>query len=97
MKRVKDCIIWASLQENLSSGCPTKRVSNQSPQRLARKLKFHHVASLHMILSKKRITKAQIRLCGCAGWSASVLFANQQRQVFSLQGPYGFTKITDFK
>ena len=34
---------WASSQENLSSGRPTKRVSNQSPQlqRLARKLKFH--------------------------------------------------------
>ena len=36
-------IKWASSRENLSSGCPTKRVSNQSPklQRLARKLKFH--------------------------------------------------------
>ena len=35
--------ICASLRENLSSVCPTKRVSNQSPQlqRLARKLKFH--------------------------------------------------------
>ena len=36
-------VIWASSRENLSSGFPTKRVSNQSPQlqRLARKLKFH--------------------------------------------------------
>ena len=35
-------IIWALLQENLSLGCPTKPVSNQSPQlqRIARKLKF---------------------------------------------------------
>ena len=35
-------INWASSRENLSSGCPTKPVSNQSPQlqRLARKLKF---------------------------------------------------------
>ena len=35
--------IWASSRENLSSGFPTKRVSNQSPQlqRLARKLKFY--------------------------------------------------------
>ena len=34
---------WAASRENLSSGFPTKRVSNQSPQlqRLARKLKFH--------------------------------------------------------
>ena len=35
--------IRASTRENLSSGFPTKRDSNQSPQlqRLARKLKFH--------------------------------------------------------
>ena len=35
--------IWASSRENLSSGFPTKRVSNQSPQlqRLPRKLKCH--------------------------------------------------------
>ena len=31
-----------------------------------------------MILSKKRITKALIRLRGCAGWSAPVLFANPE-------------------
>ena len=34
------------------------------------------VASLHMIPSKKRITKALIRLSGSAGWSAPMLFAN---------------------
>ena len=35
-------LIWASSQENLSSGFPSKRASNQSPQllRLSRKLKF---------------------------------------------------------
>ena len=35
---------WALSQENLTSGCPTKRVSNQSPQLqiLARKSKFAH-------------------------------------------------------
>ena len=41
-----------------------------------------------MILSKKRITKALIRLRGCAGWSAPVLFANPRRQVFSRCGPF---------
>ena len=41
-----------------------------------------------MILFKKRITKAMIRLRGCAGWSAPVLFANPRRQVFSRRGPY---------
>ena len=40
------------------------------------KIKISHVAALHMILSKKRISKALIRLGGCAGWSAPVLFAN---------------------
>ena len=40
-----------------------------------------------MVLSKTRITKALIRLRGCAGWSAPVLFATPRRQVFSRQGP----------
>ena len=41
-----------------------------------------------MVLSNKRITKALIRLRGCAGWSATVLFANPRRQVFSRRGPH---------
>ena len=41
-----------------------------------------------MILSKKRITKALIRLRGCTGWSVPVFFANPGRQVFSRRGPY---------
>ena len=44
-------------------------------------------ASLDMILSKKRMTKALISLHGCAGWSAPLLFAKNRRQVFSRQGP----------
>ena len=38
-------LIWASSRENLSSGFPSKRVSNRSPQlhRLARKLKFYGI------------------------------------------------------
>ena len=57
-------MIGAALRQNLSSGFSTKRVSNQSPllQRLASELKFSPVASLHRVLSKKRITKALIRL-----------------------------------
>ena len=43
------------------------------------KIEISPVASLHiMILSKKRITKALIRLCRCAGWSAPLLFANTE-------------------
>ena len=47
----------------------------------------HGTGLVHMITSTKRITKALIRLCGCAGWSAPVLFANPGRQVFSRRGP----------
>ena len=41
-----------------------------------------------MILFKKRIIKELIRLRGCAGWSAPLLFANPRRQVFSRRGPF---------
>ena len=46
------------------------------------------VASSDMILYKERMTMALIRLRGCAGWSAPLLFANHRRQVFSHRGPY---------
>ena len=36
------------------------------------------VASLEMMLSKKRITKALISLRGCAGWSAPLMFADPE-------------------
>ena len=70
---------WATTCENLSSGStPTKQYSNQSPklQRLATRLKFLLAAYLDMVLFNKQITKALIRLRGCAGWSAPLLFAN---------------------
>ena len=47
-----------------------------------------------MILSEKRITKALIRLRGCAGWSAPVLFANPRRQVFSRRGPFDLQHLS---
>ena len=79
----------ASSQDNLSSGCPTKRVSKQPPQlqRPARKLKFHLQQVYMQYFGKKRITKALNRLRRCAGWSAPVLVANPRRQVFSRRGP----------
>ena len=52
------------------------------------------VASLHMILFKKQITKALIRLRGCAGWSAPVLFANHRRQIFLRRGPYSLGTLS---
>ena len=79
-----------SLRENLSSGFPSERVLNWSPQlqRLSKKIEILPVARLNMLLYKKRITKALIRLRGCAGWSAPMLFANPGSWVFSRQGPY---------
>ena len=52
------------------------------------KIEFLREASLNIILSKKRITKVLIRLRGCSGWSAPLLFTNPWRQVFSRQGPF---------
>ena len=69
---------WAAAQENRSSGFPTKCNSNQPAQlqRLAKKFEFSLLSSLDLILSNKLITKVLIRLRGCAGWSAPLLFAN---------------------
>ena len=53
------------------------------------KIEISPAASLHMILSKKRITKVLNRLHRYAGGlSASVLFANHRGQVISCRGPY---------
>ena len=41
-----------------------------------------------MILSNEGIKKALIRLRGCAGWSAPMLFVNPRRPVFSSRDPY---------
>ena len=48
--------------ENLSSEFLTKRNSNQSPQLQRLASEISPVASLDMLLSEKRITKALIRL-----------------------------------
>ena len=44
------------------------------------------IASRGIILSRQRTTKALIRLHGCTGWSAHLLFAYGIRQVFSWRG-----------
>ena len=82
------CItIRASTQENLSSGFPSKRVSNRSPQ-LQRLENWNFTCcKVKYGTFQKAITKALIRLRGCADWSAPVLFANPWRQVFSRRGP----------
>ena len=53
----------------------------------SQKNEISRLTSLDMVLSKTRITKALIRLRGCAGWSAPLLIANPRRQVFSRRGP----------
>ena len=49
-----------------------------SARKTSWKIKILLVASLNMILSKTRITRALIRLRGCTGWSAPVLFASPE-------------------
>ena len=61
----------------VSNGVRFKPVSWASET--SKKIEILPVASLDIILSNKRITKALIRL----GWSASLLLANPPRQVFS--------------
>ena len=74
---------------SISNKARFKPVSSATETETSRNIENSPVASLHiMILSKKRITKALIRLRGCASWSVAVLFANHRRQVFSRRGPY---------
>ena len=72
--------LWKSVF-GVSIKASNKPVS--SATETSKKIESSPVARLNMVLSKKRITKALIRLGECAGWSAPVLFANPQRQVFS--------------
>ena len=80
-------VTWATTRKNLSLRFPTRSYQNQPAQlqRLAIIVKSL-VARFDRILFNKQITKALISLRGCAGWSAPLLFANPQRQVFSRQG-----------
>ena len=58
------------------------------------KIEISLLASLDMTLSKPRMTKALIRLRGCAGWSVSVLFTKPRRQVFSRRCPLYLLGLT---
>ena len=75
--------------QNLSSGASDKARLKpvSSALEASQEIKISLFASFRIILSKTRITKALISLRGCAGWSASLLFANHRRQVFSRRGP----------
>ena len=81
-------IKWARSRENVSSGnfhqvrvkpgCSTTETSYN--------LETLDIASIHIILSKKRTTKVLIRQRGCAGWSAPLLFAYVIRHIFTWPG-----------
>ena len=63
---------------------PTRPETNwpAQPQKLA-SLEISAIESRDIILSKQRTTKALIRLHGCAGWSAPLLFTYDIRHIFS--------------
>ena len=69
---------WATSRGNLSSGvCDQVRLKLVcSADETSYVLKFQTIASRGIKLSRQRKTKALIRLRGCAGWSAPLLFAN---------------------
>ena len=66
-------ILGVIMREDLSSGFTTMQDSNQ-PAQLQREAEPLRVASLSIILSRGRTTKALIRLRGCVGWSALLIF-----------------------
>ena len=75
-----------------NKGLNMRKRSSGFPTRVSAKARFKPVtsqilslASLDKWLSNKQIIMVLIRLRGCAGWSAPLLFANPQRQVFSIE------------
>ena len=64
-------------------GFPTRLDSNRSAQlQKLDSLETSGIATLGFILCRQQTTKALIRLRGCTGWSAHLLFAYGIRQVF---------------
>ena len=59
-----------------------------SATKASKSLEILVITSINIILSKQRTTKTLSRLCGCGGWSASLLFAYGIRQVFIWRGTF---------
>ena len=96
MNRDRDTHNWLAARKPVFGVSVKSRLKPVSPAtETIQKIEMLPVASLQIKFSKKRITKALIRLRGCAGWSAPVLFANPRRQVFSRRGPYESKKTTN--
>ena len=53
-------------------------------------LEISDIRSRDIILSKQRTIKALIRLHGCAGWSAPLLFTYGIKHIFSWSGSFSF-------
>ena len=80
---------WATSRENVSS-----EIFDQvrfKPACSATEASYNFetldITSMHIILSKQRTTKVLIRLRGCTGWSAPLLFAYGIRHMFAWPGP----------
>ena len=72
LRHCNNMYIWATSRENLSSGL---RPGKTWTSLLSQGLETLNIANIDTILSKLWPTKALIRLRGCAGWSAPLLFA----------------------
>ena len=57
----------------------------RSATETSQKIEISPVESLNMTLSNKQITKALIRLWGCAGWSAPFLFTNTNERFLEIK------------
>ena len=76
------CVCFLSNYMSLVTKNPVFGVSNQvrlksacSASETSHRLKILDIETRGIIISQQRITKTLIRLCGCAGWSAPLLFA----------------------
>ena len=86
--------IWAMTWQNLSSGASDQ--ARHKPACAATEASYNlEISAIEyrdIILTKQRTTKVLIRLCGCAGWSASLLFAYDIRHIFSWPGSFNNLK-----
>ena len=82
--------IRATTWQNLSSGDSdqARHKPAWAATEASQSLEISAIESRDIILSKQRTTKALIRLSGCAGWSAPLLFAYDIRHIFSWPGSY---------
>ena len=60
------------------------------------RLELSAIASRDFILSRQRTTKALIRLCGCAGWSAPLLFAYGIKMFFHYMAHIMFSVLINW-